>query len=116
MEISRRSFIKGALGASAVAGLQVLGLPIASAEAEGPAAAVEMQAAAETADLTYGSLLNPQIDFSEGSDFEALFEPLKIGGKTMRNRFMKSAAGSETNENPEEPNEQEKNRGAGRKH
>ena len=105
MEISRRSFIKGALGASAVAGLQVLGLPIASAEAEGPAAAVEMQAAAETADLTYGSLLNPQIDFSEGSDFEALFEPLKIGGKTMRNRFMKSAAGSETNENPEEPDE-----------
>lgn len=48
------------------------------------------------ADATYGTQLNPQQEQDATTDYAALFSPLQIGGVTLKNRIMKSAAGSET--------------------
>ena len=50
---------------------------------------------------TYGAYLNPQdpSGFADSGDLSHLFSPLKIGHVTLKNRIVKSAAGSEMQDN-----------------
>lgn len=83
--LTRRSLVKGAAltGAAAISSAH-----IASFRAQ-PALAAETAAA---------NVLNPQVtDYTSCStDFAPLYEPLQIGALTLRNRFVKSPAGSDT--------------------
>lgn len=103
-DISRRTFLKGVAGTSTALGLGLLGVhTIAEEPAETPAteqANTILDAKQKTVfagtDHTYGSYLNPQEDFTQDSgDYSAIFSPLKIGGVTLKNRLVKSSAGSE---------------------
>lgn len=103
-DISRRTFLKGVAGTSAAVGIGLLGVHGAAAEnAENEKTvqpgtildAKQKTVFAET-DHTYGSFLNPQEEFTQNSgDYSAIFSPLKIGGVTLKNRLVKSSAGSE---------------------
>ncbi len=122
-DVTRRTLLKGAgamaAGAAIAGSAQALGSAAAgsgvakaaeSASADKHAPAAGDAAGGATGGTTaavWGDVLNPQ-DTSQVTDesgCEALFEPLQIAGKTMRNRFMKSAAGSETNEDPNWPDD-----------
>lgn len=84
--ITRRSFVNGAaLGTAALAGCAA-----APALVGAPASAQAAEAAPAP--------LNPQVEDFTGctTDFAALFEPLQIGPLTLRNRIVKSPAGSDT--------------------
>ena len=52
-------------------------------------------------DTTYGAYLNPQepIELKSNPDFTHLFSPLQIGSVTLKNRIVKSSAGSEHQDN-----------------
>jgi 2,4-dienoyl-CoA reductase-like NADH-dependent reductase (Old Yellow Enzyme family)/thioredoxin reductase len=119
--VSRRSLVKGA-GAMAAGTAAAVAFGALSGNEQGTALASEKATsdAAESAqdtvassDIsattahTWGDILNPQdtSEIGDSSGCSALFEPLQIAGKTMRNRFMKSAAGSETNEDPDWPDD-----------
>ena len=82
-DLTRRSFIgAAALGACATAAASVsAGQGATTAQAAEPATG-----------------LNPQVeDFTScTTDFAPLFEPLQIGPLTLRNRIVKSPAGSDT--------------------
>ena len=82
-DLTRRSFIgAAALGACATAAASVsAGQGATTAQAAEPAAG-----------------LNPQVEDFTGctTDFAPLFEPLQIGPLTLRNRIVKSPAGSDT--------------------
>ena len=107
MDISRRKFLKSAAGASALAGLAVTGLGRAAlaedaaqqdntVHAAGIVEAPAMKSSVTGVDATYGAYLNPQesVDANSG-DLSAIFSPLQIGGVTLKNRLVKSSAGSE---------------------
>lgn len=104
MGISRRNFLKGAAGASALAGLAATGIPCAAlgeekdnaVHAAGIVEAPAMKSTVTGEDTTYGAFLNPQEDgFANSGDLSAIFSPLQIGGVTLKNRLVKSSAGSE---------------------
>lgn len=109
MDISRRSFLKDA--AASAAALAATAIPGAAAIAEAESKAAESTAAAPAAmpagfaptgkDCTYGAYLNPQdpSGFADSGDLSHLFSPLKIGHVTLKNRIVKSAAGSEMQDN-----------------
>ncbi len=115
MDISRRSFLKGA--AASAAALAATAIPGAAALAENETRAAEITAAAPAAmpagfaptgkDCTYGAYLNPQdpAGFVDSGDLSHLFSPLKIGGVTLKNRIVKSAAGSEMQDNDTWPSD-----------
>lgn len=103
-DISRRAFLKGAAGTSAALGLGMLRIGGAVAEeaaSEQPAQTgtileTKTRTAFAGTDHTYGSYLNPQVPFAQDSgDYSAIFSPLQIGGVTLKNRLVKSSAGSE---------------------
>ena len=85
--VSRRGFVAGAavLGAAATA----------SATFAAPGAAQASEAAAPVAEAP---VLNPQSDahLAYTTDFAPLYEPLQIGTLTLKNRYVKSPAGSDT--------------------
>lgn len=96
MDISRRDFLKGSVaGAAGIAFTGLLGgcsasesKPVPSLDADLPKDKVKS--------TLLGDILNPQKDFtSESTDFSAIFEPLTIGKCTLKNRLVKSCAGSE---------------------
>lgn len=111
--VSRRAFLKGtaasAVGASAALTLlssctsgesiDKLGEGSGQGVIEGP-----------SADKTYGSILNPQEDFSKNErNYESIFSPLQIGGITLKNRLVKSCAGSEMQKSSEWPDDSSMN-------
>jgi 2,4-dienoyl-CoA reductase-like NADH-dependent reductase (Old Yellow Enzyme family)/pyruvate/2-oxoglutarate dehydrogenase complex dihydrolipoamide dehydrogenase (E3) component len=115
-EISRRSFLKGA--AAGAVGMAVASLSGATVFAEDGTSSALTGSSAEPAvlpagytptgeDCTYGSFLNPQdaSGFHDSGNLSHLFSPLKIGGVTLKNRIMKSAAGSDTHDSANWPNE-----------
>jgi 2,4-dienoyl-CoA reductase-like NADH-dependent reductase (Old Yellow Enzyme family)/thioredoxin reductase len=100
-QLTRRGFVAGtgALGAAVTVGGvtgSAFGAEESSKDTQTDAVA---DSASETtpfgADTTYGTFLNPQEEISSGADFSALLEPITIGGVTVKNRIMKSCAGSE---------------------
>ena len=82
--ITRRDFLTTAAiaGGVAAAGMSLQPATVRAEEVAAPAAAI----------------LNPQDeDYTTcTTDFAALFEPLQVGPLTLRNRFVKSPAGSDT--------------------
>ena len=104
MDISRRSFLKGAAASAAALATTAIPGAVALAETESKAAAPAAMPAGFTLtgkDCTYGAFLNPQdpSGFADSGDLSHLFSPLKIGHVTLRNRIVKSAAGSEMKDN-----------------
>ena len=107
--LSRRGLVKtaamGAVGAASSAALASTALAEEAPEAATPAAS-PASPAQEAGDATYGLILNPQADPHRcTTDYAALFEPLTIGGHTLKNRIVKSAAGSETQHDPDWPSD-----------
>jgi 2,4-dienoyl-CoA reductase-like NADH-dependent reductase (Old Yellow Enzyme family)/thioredoxin reductase len=117
--ISRRHFLTGA--GLAVAGASFGNLGLSEAFAVSDTSSGSSSRSVDTAssvsegartyvstreDTTYGSILNPQEDFSAyTTDYSSVFSPLKIANVTLKNRLAKSCAGSEmqkTNEWPDE--------------
>ena len=107
--LSRRTFVQtAAVGTVGTAVLATAGAAFANESvdagqpSEGNAAsdpAVTSSSAVKTVegDTTYGTYLNPQQDAETyTTDYSALFSPLQIGSRTLANRIVKSAAGSET--------------------
>lgn len=91
MEVTRKAFVAGsALGVAAA-----LGAGAALACADEPAKDAQ-GAAAEGFSPSSWSLLNPQDEAYTAStkQLEALFTPWQLGGLTIENRMVKSAAGS----------------------
>jgi len=114
-EISRRNFLKGAaagavgMAMASIAGAEVFAentVSDATGSAAGPVA-VSTGFMPTGEDCTYGSFLNPQdaSGFSASGNLSHLFSPLKIGGVTLKNRIMKSAAGSDTHNSVNWPND-----------
>ena len=96
INISRRNFIKGmAAGAVGLAATGILGSKENVAAAAGTEAAVTPAA---PADVLAWTQLNPQADDLESAttDFAELFSPIQVGPMKLRNRIIKSAAGSDT--------------------
>lgn len=93
MDITRRNFF----GAAAVAALGV-GSAGALGSLSGCAPSVPEEKNTPDAEAATTTELNPQDEtYSTCSDdFSALFEPLPMGGITLRNRIVKSPAGSDT--------------------
>ena len=85
--VSRRGFVAGAavLGAAATASTTIAA----------PSAAQANEATAPAAETR---VLNPQSDahLAYTTDFAPLYEPLQIGTLTLKNRYVKSPAGSDT--------------------
>ena len=103
-ELSRRSFLKGAAASAAALAATTIPGTAVIAEAESKAAAPAAMPtgfAPSGKDCTYGAYLNPQdaSGFADSGDLSHLFSPLKIGHVTLRNRIVKSAAGSEMKDN-----------------
>ena len=111
MELSRRDFLGAAaftaagFGSLAVAGgLAGCAAPKQDApkqdapkEDEPKAADDGVQAGAAEPAPAAGEGLNPQSDYTAcTTDFKPLFEPLAMGGVTLKNRIVKSPAGSDT--------------------
>jgi 2,4-dienoyl-CoA reductase-like NADH-dependent reductase (Old Yellow Enzyme family)/NADPH-dependent 2,4-dienoyl-CoA reductase/sulfur reductase-like enzyme len=105
-ELSRRDFLTtaavGTLGATAVGalGATALGALTGCADTGGQPGAGTGDATtgspAEGQDATWGSILNPQEDFGAATtDYGAIFSPLNIAHVTLKNRIVKSCAGSE---------------------
>lgn len=60
----------------------------------------------EPNNTTYGAQINPQVDpHAATTNYDALFQPLAIADKTMKNRIAKSAAGSETQHGSDWPSD-----------
>ena len=104
--MTRRAFVgtAGAAVGAAVASSVVTG---AIAEEAAESAETEAAAPAEDDGLIASARLNPQdYDFRSNSitDFTqtTMFSPWKFGSIELPNRFVKSAAGSDTGSNPEE--------------
>ncbi len=90
--ISRKDFLKGGLaGAAALATCGILGGNLM----EGTTAHAE---AAPVSKVPAWTEMNPQDpDFTScDSDLAELFSPIQVGHMTLRNRFAKAAAGSDT--------------------
>ena len=108
--LTRRGFVGGAAGlaAASLASGALAGLAVAD-EAAAPAeeAATETAAPASDEGLIASAQLNPQdYDYRSNSitDFTqtTLFSPWKFGSIELSHRMVKSAAGSDTQSNPEE--------------
>lgn len=98
--ISRRSFVGGAalaaIGATAASALSLTGCsPAPSNSAENGNAANAPSAAPSPSTVVE---LNPQDDSydSYSGDVSAIFSPITIGSMNLKNRIVKSAAGSDT--------------------
>lgn len=111
--VSRRTFVSSAAlgGAGLVCAAAHANAALAqegpsaqsSAASDGAANAVHdgadasFGAVVEPGNTTYGVQVNPQADpHTATTDYSAIFQPLQIGTKTLKNRIGKSAAGSET--------------------
>ena len=99
--ISRRSFVGGAalaaLGATAASALSLAGCsPAPSSPAESKDAANSTASATSSPSAIVE--LNPQDDSydSYSGDVSAIFSPITIGSMSLKNRIVKSAAGSDT--------------------
>ena len=93
-KISRRDFLKGT--AAGAMGLAAMGLaPTVEVKAEAAPQLTPQQAVAK---------LNPQdYDYrSKDTDMAAIFSGWNFGGLKLNHRMVKSAAGSDTANNPEE--------------
>ena len=92
MKITRRDFLKGTLaGTAAVVVNSALGSTAAFAD-EQPAAA------AAASPVLPWTELNPQDESytKRTTDYSAIFSPIQIGNVTLKNRIIKTAAGSDT--------------------
>ena len=92
--ISRRSFLKGALASAGAVAASGLVTPIAFADEAKPVEEIETHKAIAT--------MNPQdyTEFRKGdTDMAAIFSPWKFGGLNLTHRMVKSAAGSDTQGN-----------------
>lgn len=98
MDISRRSFLKGSVAGLAGAAL-ANAVPACLAEAAQtttPAPTCSCTPVCPAGTTMLGDILNPQEEFSSTSkDFSAILAPITIGHVTLKNRIMKSCAGSE---------------------
>lgn len=95
MDITRRSFI-GAATAAGLGSIVALGGLTGCSPQNGKATPEEDDES--TIDRNDASALNPQDTSyaSHSGDCAALFEPLQMGSITLRNRIVKSPAGSDT--------------------
>ena len=95
--ITRRDFLKGTVAGAAALSLTGLGLGTGNV----PEAAAETAPAAAGKELPLipaWTQMNPQADDLESAttDFAELFSPIQVGPMKLRNRIIKSAAGSDT--------------------
>lgn len=104
--LTRRSFLKGA--ATITAGGMLAGGALAGCAPKAPVEQTATGADAATSDAVRirqaPAALNPQ-DFDyrgNTTDFATLFSPVNIGSLELTNRIVKSAAGSDTHNNPDE--------------
>ncbi len=97
MNVSRRDFLKGTLAGAATLTLAGFGI---SKETAAVASAEGTKAAAEDvlSSIPAWTQMNQQADDLDccTTDFAALFSPLQVGPLTLKNRIIKSAAGSDT--------------------
>ncbi len=100
--ISRRGFL-----ASAAVGMGSLAMLSACSPSSGSSGNTAQTPSAEVSGGTVTVReLNPQEDYKMATvtDFSPLFQPVKIGEITLKNRFVKSPAGSDTWEMPDGDN------------
>lgn len=99
--ISRRSFVGGAalaaIGATAASALSLTGCSPAPAGSTATDGAPKDTAPSSASSAAAGEL-NPQDDSydSYSGDVSALFSPITVGSLNLKNRIVKSAAGSDT--------------------
>lgn len=113
MDLSRRKFLKGTT--AGIAGIALTGVlggcqsaDVSSSMPGGgtssPASAPAGTSAGGAGEILLGNILNPQEDFTAcTTDYSHIFSPLKIGGITLKNRLVKSAAGSEMQKSTDWP-------------
>jgi 2,4-dienoyl-CoA reductase-like NADH-dependent reductase (Old Yellow Enzyme family)/thioredoxin reductase len=115
--ISRRTFVAGGACVAGIAAAGIAGVGVAqaasaktgtSATKDGTAASARIDATAPAnsdASLIASATMNPQ-DYTayrtNSKQLTELFSPWQFGGLTIRNRMVKSAAGSDTGKNPVE--------------
>ena len=112
-ELTRRSFLKATLATTGTISIGAMNIPFAAAEdplkpvSASDYVAVPPAFVPNGKDTTYGTWLNPQEEkgFSDSGDLSPLFQPLKIGSVTLKNRICKSAAGSEMQYNTTWPSD-----------
>ncbi|MBQ1402001.1 MAG: twin-arginine translocation signal domain-containing protein, partial [Oscillospiraceae bacterium] len=92
--ITRRDFLKGTLAGAAALSLTGLGVTTGSVNAE----AADAPATTDLPLIPAWTQMNPQADDLENAttDFKELFSPIQVGPMKLRNRIIKSAAGSDT--------------------
>ncbi len=90
--LTRRNFVSAAvLGAGSLASVGLLSACSPQTKSDSSTSSTSSSTQASVTDL------NPQEDYTKfTTDYAALFQPLKIGSLTLRNRFVKSPAGSDT--------------------
>lgn len=98
--VSRRSFLRGAGLAAVGAGLAGASLTGCAPQPTTAATGNELASTggASDSDVIYQALVNPQdYDYRQDTtDFATLFSPWKLGTLEIKNRMVKSAAGSAT--------------------
>lgn len=97
--ISRRDFLKGTLaGTAAVVVNGALGATAAFADEQHAAVEAAAPAAAAVSAVLPWTELNPQDESytKNTTDYSAIFSPIQIGNVTLKNRIIKTAAGSDT--------------------
>ena len=95
MDVSRRSFVAGSAGIASAALASSAAVAFAdgaTAEQQGTESAVQGSA------VPAWTQMNPQDESYDANttDFSALFSPIQVGPMTLKNRIVKSAAGSDT--------------------
>lgn len=105
LNLSRRSFLKSA--AIVAAGGSMIAGGLAGCAPKTPAAAPKSEGASSSDPMQIrkaSTMLNPQSTDIVGttSDFATLLSEFKLGSLTLPHRIVKSAAGSDTQSNPEE--------------
>lgn len=98
-EVSRRDFLKGSLAGAAALTLTGLGISKGNLATEAAAEeAVPVSAASAASVVPTWTELNPQDESYDTytSDLAELFSPIQVGTMSLKNRIVKSAAGSDT--------------------
>ena len=93
-KITRRDFLKGSIaGAASIAATGLLGTVSAQERT-----ALADDAPAKASSVPAWTEMNPQDESYDTytTDYSAIFTPIKVGPMTLRNRIVKSSAGSDT--------------------
>ncbi len=97
MEITRRGFVASVSAAAGVAAIAAAGPARAAEKGEGSSSDGSSSQTTAKAAPSW-TTLNPQDETYDAytTDYAAIFSPIQVGPMTLRNRIVKSAAGSDT--------------------